>query len=235
MKPDTITVADLFDKPRRYLIPIFQRGYVWTRERQWQPLWEDILNQEEALRTQQPDSKREIRKHFLGAFVLNQANVGVRHVATSEVIDGQQRLITLQVILVAFRDVVALLNNQFLSEALGRLTENHGQWPDEAQRHKMWPTNAFRHDFCAIMSAGSAEALKTKYPLQRIPRARKRKYHPRPPLVEAYLYFHDVITSYMRGADTAEETPATDAPLSADRAELLLDTIIRHIQLVEIE
>ena len=92
MKPDTVTVSHLFDTPRRYLIPIFQRGYVWTLEGQWKPLWQDILNQAEALRTHDPEQKREIRKHFLGAFVLNQANMGVRHVATSEVIDGQQRL-----------------------------------------------------------------------------------------------------------------------------------------------
>ena len=30
MKTDKITVFDLFEKQRRYLVPVFQRGYVWT-------------------------------------------------------------------------------------------------------------------------------------------------------------------------------------------------------------
>lgn len=30
MKMDKITVADLFEKQRRYLVPLFQRGFVWT-------------------------------------------------------------------------------------------------------------------------------------------------------------------------------------------------------------
>jgi hypothetical protein len=45
LKTDKITIFDLFEIQRRYLVPIFQRGYVWTMEGQWQPLWEDIIAQ----------------------------------------------------------------------------------------------------------------------------------------------------------------------------------------------
>ncbi len=36
------TVSAVFWGERRYMIPLFQRPYVWTWENQWEPLWEDI-------------------------------------------------------------------------------------------------------------------------------------------------------------------------------------------------
>lgn len=49
VKTDKTDVYHLFESKRRYLAPIFQRGYVWTRTGQWQPLWEDILEQTEGV------------------------------------------------------------------------------------------------------------------------------------------------------------------------------------------
>ncbi len=43
MQTDKIKVRDLFHEERQYLIPIFQRGYVWTLEKQIKLLWRDIL------------------------------------------------------------------------------------------------------------------------------------------------------------------------------------------------
>jgi uncharacterized protein with ParB-like and HNH nuclease domain len=52
---------------RQYVVPIFQRGYVWTLEDQWQPLWEDILYQAEQVRASNSSGHGVQRKHFLGA------------------------------------------------------------------------------------------------------------------------------------------------------------------------
>ena len=107
MKTDRVTVFDLFEKQRRYLVPIFQRGYVWTKEGQWEPLWEDIVDQATIVRESSATTRQSARKHFLGAIVLNQDSTQVRHVAATEIIDGQQRLMTLQILLAALRDVVS--------------------------------------------------------------------------------------------------------------------------------
>jgi uncharacterized protein with ParB-like and HNH nuclease domain len=122
MNIDKPTVADLFDKPRRYLVPLFQRQYVWREEDQWAPLWSDVREQVEVLRRHRTTDNRAARKHFLGAVVLSQAKTLVRQVPASEVIDGQQRLTTLQVMLTALRDVVEPLGSEFLSTTLRRLT-----------------------------------------------------------------------------------------------------------------
>ena len=34
----------LFQKNVRYVIPTFQRPYVWNQDDQWEPLWDDVRN-----------------------------------------------------------------------------------------------------------------------------------------------------------------------------------------------
>ena len=40
MHTDILTLKDLIQKEVRYTIPPFQRPYVWSQDRQWEPLWE---------------------------------------------------------------------------------------------------------------------------------------------------------------------------------------------------
>lgn len=42
MKADTHTPAEIFGRDIRYLVPLFQRPYVWNKTDQWAPLWEDV-------------------------------------------------------------------------------------------------------------------------------------------------------------------------------------------------
>jgi uncharacterized protein with ParB-like and HNH nuclease domain len=42
VKAETVTPFDLFGKPVRYVVPLYQRPYVWGRDKQWSPLWEDV-------------------------------------------------------------------------------------------------------------------------------------------------------------------------------------------------
>ena len=42
MRADKLTVNGLFDPTERREAPLFQRPYVWTEEKNWEPLWESI-------------------------------------------------------------------------------------------------------------------------------------------------------------------------------------------------
>ena len=35
-------LEELFNKQIRFIIPVFQRHYVWTEQEQLQPLWDDL-------------------------------------------------------------------------------------------------------------------------------------------------------------------------------------------------
>ena len=222
MKTEKIIVSELFEKPRRYIIPIFQRGYVWTENEQWSPLWEDITNLVEAIRIQREGNVKHLRKHFLGALVLQQQSMGVRHTPVSDVIDGQQRLLTLQIILIALRDTVSGLNNEFLNATLIRLTKNPAPYLNESECYKVWPTSVYREDFAILASAASSDAVEKSFPKKKV----KRKYLPRPQLVEAYLFYCSKIREYL--------STEADNEKIVNLAENVLEAITRNIQLVEI-
>jgi uncharacterized protein with ParB-like and HNH nuclease domain len=95
MKSDTITVEQLFQNRRQYCVPFYQRAYVWTLEDQWEQLWEDIRTKADARL-----GGGRFTAHFLGAVVLDpQHREGLIGVEAYHIIDGQQRLTTLQYVL----------------------------------------------------------------------------------------------------------------------------------------
>ena len=96
MHSDDITIEQLFSERRQYMVPFYQRAYVWSRADQWEQLWEDIQTKadERLFGKSTP--------HFLGAVVLGrQPKPGLTGVETFHIIDGQQRLATLQFVLKA--------------------------------------------------------------------------------------------------------------------------------------
>ena len=149
MQPSKITIAGLFDQREQYLIPLFQRGYVWRVEKQISRLWEDIVDQSDAMREHRDNSTKvggsrklkPLRKHFLRAVIVSGAEShDAAVVPKREVIDGQQRLTTLQILLLAFRDLTKGLN-EALDEDLRILTTNRGQYRSKDDQVKVWPTN----------------------------------------------------------------------------------------------
>ena len=176
---------------------------------------------------------------FARAIVLSQLKVGLRQISASQVIDGQQRLTTLQVLLAAFRDVVAEIaeheNDPEPKETLGtvhkmllQVTEHANVLGAKEDRFKVWPTNADRTAYEAIMTAGSRAALDSKYPQQFVGK-RKKSPVPGPRLVEAYRFF----------SDRVREFAAKDAPSRTydqkDAALGLFEAIRRCLQLVVID
>jgi Protein of unknown function DUF262 len=57
MQAETRTLTYLFQLDVRYVIPLYQRPYVWTAEQQWGPLWEDIAAVADHVLNEGPSSK----------------------------------------------------------------------------------------------------------------------------------------------------------------------------------
>jgi len=220
VRPSKQTLFDLFDRQRRYAVPLFQRPYVWSEDDQWAPLWEDIAAKQAAVLSE----PRATRSHFLGAVVLEQVRTFGRAVDMANVIDGQQRLTTFQVLLAAFRDVARKAGSNRLADELARLTKNEGlRSEDDNEEFKVWPTNADRAVFTTVLRAASREALEVEYP----PVMRRRRLQPRPALVEAYLFFYQQIETLAR--DTSGEE------WKLEELEALFEVLKRHLELVVIE
>lgn len=42
MQTTYLSLVQIFGAPARYTVPLFQRPYVWGRDEQREPLWDDI-------------------------------------------------------------------------------------------------------------------------------------------------------------------------------------------------
>jgi hypothetical protein len=67
VKTDVQTPTMVFFQPQRLLVPLFQRPYVWSKEGQWVPLWEDVQRLAERAY-----AGGQVAPHFLGAVVIQQ-------------------------------------------------------------------------------------------------------------------------------------------------------------------
>lgn len=215
MHTGTLNVRDIFGQERRHVVPLFQRPYVWSEEEQWRPLWEDLLAIAERLLR-----KQTTRPHFLGAIVLDQLRKPTGHIEVRLVIDGQQRLTTIQLLLTAFRDVCAGLAIDGHRRALEKLTLNEdplSQDPDDT--YKVWPTNADQKHFRQVMQAGSPLTLCQQFgQTQEV----SRLGHP---LLDGYLFFHDRIFDWLQ-----HERPDAEQRLAA-----LYSAVREYLRLVVID
>lgn len=168
MKADTLDLKDIFRKDTRYVVPRFQRPYVWNQEEHWQLLWEDLRLVVDELMERQAEAadqfeldeaQLETSPHFLGAIVLDQQSTPTQKLETREIIDGQQRLITLQVLLSAAHSVSTELDSEESASMFEKLMYNDSDLiRDETDRLKVWPIEADQVAFTDVMSLSDPES-----------------------------------------------------------------------------
>jgi len=222
---DDITVQELFQDRRQYMVPFYQRSYVWTRANQWEQLWEDIRAKADArLIGGKPTA------HFLGAVVLDpQPRVGLIGVDTLHIIDGQQRLTTLQFVLKSVLLVLKLVNSTVISEIVSATLNNpnpNTMREPTIEVFKVWPTFRDRHDYCSALEVNDRGALRTIFPDSFTQRGTMRKIGVRhPPPLEAIWFFTECFESWINEG-TDEEV--------AIRAETLPTAILQDLKVVSI-
>lgn len=188
MQVGMVNVHKLFGKDVHYAVPLYQRPYVWNEHDQWRPLWDDLQPLAEMVANGQQG-----RAHFMGASVQESVPVPAGTTETRRVIDGQQRLTTLQMLLKAFRDVALARGHTPHAQAIDKLLRNDDPLiADAPKRLKLWPTRADQQDYQHVMDATSpAELLQAlgkpgaAYPL---------KNHT---IANAYLFFHNEIDAWL--------------------------------------
>lgn len=141
---------EVFYMPQRLLVPLFQRPYVWSLESQWLPLWEDVARLADRAAARQPGAH-----HFLGAVVMQQQfGTGVDALPVRILIDGQQRLTTLQLLLDAVHGELERVGATQEAQRIEALVTNPDGYRSEPKdRFKVWPTNRDRAAFEAVMGA----------------------------------------------------------------------------------
>ena len=98
-------LSHYFEENAKYLIPDFQRWYTWEQKTHWEPLWKDITMLAEK---QTEGGNQVLPSHFMGAVILkiNSTESSGKILNKRTIIDGQQRFLTWQIVVVAIWSVL---------------------------------------------------------------------------------------------------------------------------------
>jgi hypothetical protein len=214
MKAEALSPADIFGYHVRYVVPLFQRPYVWNQQDQWEPLWADVCTVAERLLADRPGPP-----HFLGAIVVEQAPTLVGSVTAYHVIDGQQRLTTLQLLLDAARRVTESAGDPADARALRLLVGNETARRREDEVVKVWPTLGDRDAYLAAMTDADTMAELATSPLVTAPVPEQLVGDA---VAGAHAYFVDAIGEWAHadGTDAATTTERLAALARAISDEL---------------
>ena len=226
MKAETNTLQEVLQGDRRFIIPVYQRPYVWSRERQWEPLWSDVEStavrlaetRQAAYHAGESTSTADAKAppHFLGAIVVEPYPTGPLDIKTRLVVDGQQRLITLQLLLMGALDALRSGTTAKLQLAqLRKLTRNDEEIWSGDDVHKVWP----RQTECERYRRAVAE-------------------EPRPPDDSVFAAARDFFFSEAIGFledERVPEDPYADGDSIQCRASLLVSTLMALVKLVIID
>ncbi|CAN5582218.1 hypothetical protein BH23CHL7_BH23CHL7_16050 [soil metagenome] len=207
MKADTIDLAAVFYKQIQYVVPLYQRPYVWNQRDQWEPLWEDVVQAVE--RHVKASPKSDPVPHFLGAVVLEQLPTQTgKMIDARSVIDGQQRLTTLQLMIAAARSLAIERGLDDTRQAFEDLLFNRRP-KEPGDELKVLPTSSDRIPFRESMDNGVAASTGGQ------------RVH------EAYRFFRKAIGEWsMDGASDG---------MAARRLQALSEVVWRRLVIVAID
>ena len=207
MQPNLRHPQDLFIPQVRYEVPEFQRRYVWKQDEQWEPLWDDVADLAQSVTE---DGRPEA--HFMGAVVLQQVPFATGTIQRRTIVDGQQRLTTLQLLIDAAQEVLEVRGHLDPAKRLSTLVDNLSAFRDgdEDKAFKVWPTVVDRAAFRHAMSNDLSGA---EYATSRI--------------VQAHEYFKGQVGQWLDkfGDEAGEHANAASALDKALREKLKLVVI----------
>ncbi len=206
----------MFEGKEHYEIPAFQRPYVWNEEDQWAPLWDDVIAVADSyIRAKETATEPKVGQHFLGAVVYQTKPPVTADVTRHEVIDGQQRMTTLQLLLDAAQQVMEERGHEDFAGSLEDLILNKSKaFQGKRERFKLWPSQVDRAPFSAAMSGETYLGVDHR-------------------IIQAHRFFRREVESWLIGKpDEDGSVPPGSEEL---RAEALSSTLEERLTVVAID
>jgi uncharacterized protein with ParB-like and HNH nuclease domain len=109
--PERKVMAEILFANNKFRIPEFQRNYSWGED-QIEDFWNDLMDDSDS--------------NFIGSFVLNYENLKIEkeenpHFGYIDIIDGQQRVITISLFLAVIRNIAKI---EKFTELANRIQRN---------------------------------------------------------------------------------------------------------------
>lgn len=201
MKSEIFNIQQAYENKWQYIVPLYQRSYVWTKTNQWEPLWEDIKQKAED-RLSKDDS--EIYPHFLGSIVIEAKKADLLDAKKLCVIDGQQRLTTMQYVLVAMKYAFIQISQDYSLDLQGVIdgidTCLFNSKPrSDNEKFKIMPTCIDRENFKNAIASKTLEDLKINVGdnhFNKDGNLKKNVKHNLPSL-ECIMFFYEAILDFI--------------------------------------
>jgi len=205
------TVNEIFGGPHVFFVPLYQRPYVWTKDNQWAPLWEDVTQiADDLLDTAQRSGKNVVdpekaESHFFGTLVLKQKGYTPESASRWRVIDGQQRLTTMQLMLAAVSDTFRQLKiqDQPIRDLIVKRSSTN-----------QWKPSDVKIEHSSERYGGFKEAMSPHYDKSTISG----------PMGDCYRFFRDAVQNYLEHGVGSVEL----------RASALRNTVLVKLRFVAI-
>ena len=138
------TVGEWLDRPFEWRIPVYQRHYSWDAKKSHGPIdlfWKTVQKQAESLLT---DKKTpHLPHHYLGAILVDDKKENKLDTMTPfNVVDGQQRLTTIQIALLAIAHLAKQHDCDDIAEELKKYI-----YSQKGDRTRLNPTNFDQDQF----------------------------------------------------------------------------------------
>ena len=215
MRADAFPLDTVLGERQQWVVPVYQRHYEWetSEDKQLPKFWDDL--QDEAVDRL---DKRSPFPHYFGAIIFaepqNQAFGAVRR---RFLVDGQQRITTFQLVLIAIREtarthevtrLVDVVNAYLFNEKSASMLDA------DRERFKLWPSSYDRRLFQDISQNAPAKlrSLQPKFFYKNGSLIKGQA----PNLLRAYVYLLEVIEGFI--AERAKE--------QGEAVETILDALL---------
>ncbi len=162
MKADPFQIGGVLRDGKRFIVPIYQRSYAWTRERQLEKLFDSI----DAKACERLAGKVTAHPHYMGALLLSpRGKFTFGSLPVFDVVDGQQRLTTYQLFIAALRDAAKSIPDASLTDKLTPFllnTDEQMMKEPKSERFKLFASRYDRALFQDLVS-GDRDALRKQY------------------------------------------------------------------------
>lgn len=205
------TVGQWLLKPYEWRIPVYQRHYAWSPLEEFGPtqLFWEIVEEQADKRL----SKKKVDPHYFGAILVKNKTVDLESTQKYDVVDGQQRLTTINVAIFSIIGIASQLG--YREEVQGSLAKYIFNDPsqDSQKQPKLVPTNFDRTQFGNLRSGAFDVSQVYKDDSEQ---AKKSK------VVEACHFFSESFKTFV------DKNPTNE--MAAINA--LIDTIVDGFELV---
>ncbi len=201
MRVSSENLSTILNGKKQFKIPVFQRLYQWRDER-LDSFWNDLMN----LYYLELEGNNSAINHFMGTIIIKRFDSSINGTQIYDVIDGQQRLTTIQILLNVFyhqfnqHDGNSFDSDNLFNKYLPDVQKYTSAEAIPEEYFKLYPTAKDRENlrmiyFNVIHNKGNFIINLIKKELTKSKRIGKNKYLDLPPILNAFSFFKEKIDS----------------------------------------